>query len=295
MDIEKQFEKLYEDWKEIIEKKALKLRDLNFYPTPKKKGKKVSGGTAARPMAFGISRKGGSGPGKGYGSAKKAPIMMGDDIEEDLKLIAVSEDMCDLKRSDLGSASMQSAWDKKCGTGEKKKKHTISTPSLRGVYDKAEFDPFIEEALGEGYKDLPPHLQKLVKKIEKKQKDWNKQNPKAQIKTLVYNPETGKPDIEIKEKTMKLEDTVKQVLETNKNDKSDDGDGLDAVQPKAVKKKFKDRKDKDIDNDGDVDSSDKFLHKKRKAISKAIDKKENVKKETFSKLFSHIKSLMQGK
>ena len=65
--------------------------------------------------------------------------------------------------------------------------------------------------------------------------------------------------------------------ETNKNDKSDDGEGLDAVQPKAVKKKFDDRKDKDIDNDGDVDSSDKFLHKKRKAISKAIksDKTEN--------------------
>ena len=69
----------------------------------------------------------------------------------------------------------------------------------------------------------------------------------------------------------------KNVKETNKNDKSDDGEGLDAVQPKAVKKKFDDRKDKDIDNDGDVDSSDKFLHKKRKAISKAIksDKKEN--------------------
>ena len=60
--------------------------------------------------------------------------------------------------------------------------------------------------------------------------------------------------------------------ETNKNDKSDDGDGLDAVQPKAVKKKFDDRKDKDIDNDGDVDSSDKYLHKRRKAVSKAISK-----------------------
>jgi len=65
------------------------------------------------------------------------------------------------------------------------------------------------------------------------------------------------------------------VKEDNTNDKSDDGEGLDKVQPKAVKKKFKDRKDKDIDNDGDVDSSDKFLHKKRKAISKAIDKKED--------------------
>ena len=62
--------------------------------------------------------------------------------------------------------------------------------------------------------------------------------------------------------------------ETNKNDKSDDGEGLDAVQPKAVKKKFKDRKDKDIDNDGDVDSSDKYLHKRRKAISKAVAKEE---------------------
>ena len=60
--------------------------------------------------------------------------------------------------------------------------------------------------------------------------------------------------------------------ETNKNDKSDDGEGMDAVQPKAVKKKFKDRKDKDIDNDGDVDSSDKYLHKRRKAISKSMGK-----------------------
>ena len=65
--------------------------------------------------------------------------------------------------------------------------------------------------------------------------------------------------------------------ETNKNDKSDDGDGLDAVQPDAVKKKFKDRKDKDIDNDGDVDDSDKFLHKRRKAISKAMKSESVIK------------------
>jgi hypothetical protein len=61
------------------------------------------------------------------------------------------------------------------------------------------------------------------------------------------------------------------VTETNKNNKSDDGEGLDAVQPKAVKKKFDDRKDKDIDNDGDTDDSDEYLHKRRKAISKKVD------------------------
>ena len=64
-------------------------------------------------------------------------------------------------------------------------------------------------------------------------------------------------------------------IEDNTNDKSDDGEGLDKVQPDAVKKKFKDRKDKDIDNDGDVDDSHKFLHKRRKAISKAIKKEGN--------------------
>ena len=68
----------------------------------------------------------------------------------------------------------------------------------------------------------------------------------------------------------KKKDESKTKSETNKNDKSDDGDGLDAVQPKAVKKKFDDRKDKDIDNDGDTDDSDEYLHKRRKAVSKAV-------------------------
>ena len=47
---------------------------------------------------------------------------------------------------------------------------------------------------------------------------------------------------------------------------------MDKVNKVALGKKFKDRKDKDIDNDGDVDSSDKYLHKRRKAESKAISK-----------------------
>ena len=47
---------------------------------------------------------------------------------------------------------------------------------------------------------------------------------------------------------------------------------MDKVNKVALGKKFKDRKDKDIDNDGDVDSSDKYLHKRRQAVSKAISK-----------------------
>ena len=41
----------------------------------------------------------------------------------------------------------------------------------------------------------------------------------------------------------------------------------DPVDDKEAKGKFKDREDKDIDNDGDVDSSDEYLHKRRKAIA----------------------------
>ena len=86
------------------------------------------------------------------------------------------------------------------------------------------------------------------------------------------------PDMGDEEGKKKLKKDLKAShcnSEDASNDKSDDGEGLDKADPKAAKKKFKDRKDKDIDNDGDVDSSDKFLHKKRKAISKAIDKKED--------------------
>lgn len=60
------------------------------------------------------------------------------------------------------------------------------------------------------------------------------------------------------------------------NDQSDDGEGMDKVDPKAAKKKFKDRKDKDIDNDGDTDSTDKYLHKRRKAIGKSMDKEDDM-------------------
>lgn len=49
---------------------------------------------------------------------------------------------------------------------------------------------------------------------------------------------------------------------------------LDPVNKKALNKDFDDREDKDIDNDGDVDSSDEYLHNRRKAVKKAMEKEE---------------------
>ena len=45
---------------------------------------------------------------------------------------------------------------------------------------------------------------------------------------------------------------------------------LDKVNHAELKGKHADRKDKDIDNDGDVDGSDKYLHMRRKKVSKII-------------------------
>jgi hypothetical protein len=58
---------------------------------------------------------------------------------------------------------------------------------------------------------------------------------------------------------------------------------LDPVDDKANDKKFADRKDKDIDNDGDVDSSDEYLHKRRKATDDAIDGGKKPAKEEVEK------------
>ena len=126
------------------------------------------------------------------------------------------------------------------------------------------YDTETEELIKEAKKimDLENDDPKLIKDIKKFG---------LKVKDLGDSGNAGYNEFEISGPQSKIDAAIKKLqLETNKNDKSDDGDGLDAVQPKAVKKKFKDRKDKDIDNDGDVDDSDKFLHKRRKAISKSM-------------------------
>jgi len=57
--------------------------------------------------------------------------------------------------------------------------------------------------INEGVKDLPPHLQKLVKQLDKKEKELEKKGLK--VKTFIYNPDTGKPDIELDERNYRKE------------------------------------------------------------------------------------------
>ena len=54
---------------------------------------------------------------------------------------------------------------------------------------------------------------------------------------------------------------------------------LDPVDQEELEGDHDEREDQDIDNDGDVDDSDEYLHKRRKAVSKAMQKEDNLKDE----------------
>jgi len=58
-------------------------------------------------------------------------------------------------------------------------------------------------------------------------------------------------------------------------------EALDPVDTDKVEPEddFEDREDKDIDNDGDTDDSDEYLHKKRQAITKAVKKESKSLKD----------------
>ncbi len=102
--------------------------------------------------------------------------------------------------------------------------------------------------------------------------------PVATLNLLEYgmhehaiNPDKPQREIEQQPPNQFVDDKIPAEVKTEGN--------LDPVNHSELKGKHKDRKDKDIDNDGDVDSSDKYLHKKRKAISKAIKNEETIEEK----------------
>jgi hypothetical protein len=93
-------------------------------------------------------------------------------------------------------------------------------------------------------------IEEKITQIATEQPSITKQEPNVRLETKTYfEPKPGS-----------ISDVASKIV----------SEALDPVNKDAVKKKFDDRKDKDIDNDGDTDSTDKYLHKRRAVISKAV-------------------------
>jgi len=106
-------------------------------------------------------------------------------------------------------------------------------------------------------------LENAYKQILNTMSDKEKNSKEGKIKAMDLARVRSAKSKEDLAKNMKHKGTLK-IAEAD----------LDPVNKNAVKKDFKDRQDKDIDNDGDTDSTDKYLHKKRQAISKNIKEKK---------------------
>jgi len=145
----------------------------------------------------------------------------------------------------------------------------------KGYHMKEEFiteeeiDPQIKRLFRMGLVNKD-EMQKALRAFKNPEKSMqNKELRAVMMKVLQKVLKTVENDPSL---FQKMKGSLKNVSETVIDEK------LDPVNKKAVKKDFDDRKDKDIDNDGDVDSSDEYLHKKRKAISKSMKKEETLQK-----------------
>ena len=152
----------------------------------------------------------------------------------------------------------------------------------------------LEEAMGDLSKQQIDKLKKSYGSIDKidvtgpaykKMKNWIKTLDKEDLTTLAKakvkwvsqfaaNELRMTHNIKLPAKDWFVEGVEELELEEKK---------LDPVNDKENDKKFKDREDKDIDNDGDVDSSDEYLHKKRAATDDAIDAEDDEEKKDIKK------------
>ena len=152
--------------------------------------------------------------------------------------------------------------------------------------------------LTEGKKDLPPHLQKLIKDLEKKQKELEKKGLK--VKTFVYNPDTGKPDIELKERTMtdaekkKREEIVLSLKKKKKDFQDRYGDEWeDVMYATATKMAMGEEVDEAFYDKISLAQINAYLKGMSRLISKKdlinnLKKKFNLKKIEFNSQFTKI-------
>ena len=146
-------------------------------------------------------------------------------------------------------------------------------------------------------------LDAKAKKLQKEydaQSDAAKSNPAFQSNKLnpkpVYNSHEPQGEVVNEMGGMKVKQVVKPKKPMNPQNMALPKDAKSGVNYQAMSQSYEPvgnifnekkmdpvgKEDKDIDNDGDHDSTDKYLLKRRKAIGKAIAKKRGKVKEGFS-------------
>ena len=109
-------------------------------------------------------------------------------------------------------------------------------------------------------------MSEWIKKLTEAYSEVNESQKAAMAKKLAKasaGSEKGKADVTLPKAPFDIPKKVEKMPIQKK-------EAMDPVNHKALKGKHKDRDDTDIDNDGDTDSTDKYLHKRRKAISKNV-------------------------
>ena len=109
-------------------------------------------------------------------------------------------------------------------------------------------------------------MSKWIKKLTEAYSEVNENTKMANAKALAKataSSEKGKAAVTLPKAPFDIPKKAEKMPIVKK-------EAMDPVNHKALKGKHKDRDDTDIDNDGDTDSTDKYLHKRRKAISKNV-------------------------
>ena len=145
---------------------------------------------------------------------------------------------------------------------------------------------------GEGKPTIKKVKHSCATKVE--HSEWGKGNCLKEMHTLDEEGNVShydvmfehglEQDVPVQTLNVLVKEYHEHVVNDEKNEINEKN--LDPVNPVAMGKKFKNRKDKDLDNDGDTDSSDEYLHKRRKAISKAM-KKEHHQKDADGNVVEH--------
>ncbi len=236
--------------------------------------------------SYGITRGSGkpSGPMAAFGKKKKKKEK--EEMKEGLgqmggELIKRTANL--LKKTKGKNSSLQlkkgSKMQQQLDPTAKQKQANLGQENLNRKFDKSHYEPQGNPLQEE---DKAPRMQKgamaydgpnkerseaadrVLAKVKKKREEKMKKE-EVELGEMMRNKLTGLP-------TLKPEAKKPKEKQMTPEQRYKIPEGMDAVG----------KEDKDIDNDGDHDKTDKYLLNRRKAISKAIAKKRGKVKEGFS-------------